>query len=159
MSLHSLDQRAKTCTCIACGRGFRTPALLQGHLKVHSAEKLFRCEVCGDTFTGKGNMKVHQNIHSVERLQQSIEHHVRRRRLQNLHPCRGEAAPVLSPDDQQRPQAGEEPHRKALGAESSPPGHTGWEEVLLQTTSLTSREPSRTQGHRDTLSSIHLWTP
>ncbi|KAH3897426.1 hypothetical protein DPMN_021614 [Dreissena polymorpha] len=46
-------------TCSQCGKVFRTPFLLRGHMRIHTGERPYQCPVCKKGFTQKGNFQSH----------------------------------------------------------------------------------------------------
>ncbi|XP_077106326.1 zinc finger protein 568-like isoform X11 [Ranitomeya variabilis] len=52
--------------CRLCGKCFKTPAMLNVHMKTHSGTRPYQCNECGKSFRDNWNLKVHQKIHTGE---------------------------------------------------------------------------------------------
>ncbi|CAJ0936299.1 unnamed protein product [Ranitomeya imitator] len=52
--------------CRLCGKCFKTPAMLNVHMKTHSGIRPYQCNECGKSFRDNWNLKVHQKIHTGE---------------------------------------------------------------------------------------------
>ncbi|KAI0211166.1 hypothetical protein LSAT2_004015 [Lamellibrachia satsuma] len=51
-------------TCEICGKTFRHPSALRGHMFMHTGERPYRCSKCGLTFTFISNLSRHKTIHT-----------------------------------------------------------------------------------------------
>ncbi|CAN9510660.1 unnamed protein product [Ophioblennius macclurei] len=62
----------KLCVCSFCGKGFRSPANLESHMRTHTGERPYGCTICGKKFSQFWNLKIHRNIHTGERPYQCL---------------------------------------------------------------------------------------
>mmetsp|Transcript_34932 Transcript_34932/g.84502 ORF Transcript_34932/g.84502 Transcript_34932/m.84502 type:complete len:291 (+) Transcript_34932:79-951(+) len=53
--------------CVVCGKGFRTLALVNRHMMIHSGERPYPCDQCPRRFRQRAHLKKHIRLHTGEK--------------------------------------------------------------------------------------------
>lgn len=71
---HYAQSSGSKVICNECGKRFKNPSLLSGHMVKHSTERPWKCVTCGNAYKSRGTLKNHQRlVHSKDSFTHSCE--------------------------------------------------------------------------------------